>query len=190
MRRSRNLCFAGPRGPAFFWLPVALAFVLTCTPSRGAQRTRGPGRVTDSILGVRLGARLEGVERRLDRLSGRSDKERSRESGGEREEEEEGGEGRRMAWSLPGTEFRSVAVAFDDEDRVVWITAFLRPGREIPFAKLGDLSIARVTDSSAVWNVGSRAGGYQLVARGGRGRASVVSLLSFASENEEVRRRD
>ena len=86
-----------------------------------------------------------------------------------------------MVWSLQSTEFRSVVVAFGERDRVVWITGFVRPGREIPFEKLGDLSIARTTDSSAIWNVGSRNGGYQLVARGRQGRATVVSLLSFAA---------
>jgi len=161
-------------------LSLSLALVLPSSLSRGAERTPGARRAADSILGVRLGATLEDVARRLDRLAGRSGEDRSREPAGEREEAERG-EGRKMVWSLQSTEFRSVAVAFGERERVVWITGFVRPGREIPFEKLGDLSIARTTDSSAIWNVGSRNGGYQLVARGRQGRATVVSLLSFAA---------
>ena len=37
---------------------------------------------------------------------------------------------------------------------MVWITGFVRPGKEIPFAQLGDLSLAKVaTNTRAVWNV-------------------------------------
>lgn len=85
-----------------------------------------------------------------------------------------------MAWTLKGTEYRSVALKIDDADRVVWITGFVRPGREIPFSRLGDLSTARATDSIAIWNVATTAGGYRLVARGEHRRARVISILSLA----------
>ncbi len=100
----------------------------------------------DSILGVRLGSSLEDARRRLDPLAVRLPGE-SRE---DEKEEKERGEGRKKAWTLKSTEYQSVALKANDADRVVWITGFLRPGKEIPFSRLGDLSLARATDSVAI----------------------------------------
>ncbi len=62
------------------------------------------------------------------------------------------------------------------------MTGFLRPGKEIPFAKLGDLSTARrATDSETVWYVATPDGGYRLIARGQKGKANIITLLSLAS---------
>jgi len=89
-----------------------------------------------------------------------------------------------MTWSLRRTEYQSVAVAVNNADRVVWITGFVRPGKEIPFSRVGDLSIAQVTDSSAIWNLATPGGNYQLTARGHSGKARVISLIAFpASAN-------
>jgi hypothetical protein len=129
--------------------------------------------VRDSILGIRIGSTLAEASARLDPVAVRK--------GGEAEEEEqEREEGRKKAWTLKRTEYRSVALKVNHADRVVWITGFVRPGREIPFSRLGDLSIARATDSIAIWNVRTPEGSYRLVARGQRRRASVISLLSLA----------
>jgi hypothetical protein len=154
-------------------LSVSLSLVLLATQAEGAGGRR---RVLDSILGVRIGASSADASRRLDRLADRRPEERAE------HEEEERGEDRKMAWSLKATEYKSVVLSVNDENRIVWITAFVRPGREIAFSKLGDLSVARVSDSTAIWNVSTPDGGYQLVARGRSGKANVVSLLSFARD--------
>jgi hypothetical protein len=88
--------------------------------------------------------------------------------------------GRKEAWTLKAGEFASIAYKTDASGRVVWVTGFVRPGMEIPFSKLGDL--ARATgkdDAEAAWNVETTGGGYRLVAKGPKGRARVVYLLSL-----------
>ena len=85
-------------------------------------------------------------------------------------------------WSLMATSFSSVALQTEREGRVMWITGFVRPGKAIPFATLGNLSLATtVADSRATWNVATPGGGYRLIARGQNGKALVISLLSLAS---------
>jgi hypothetical protein len=85
-------------------------------------------------------------------------------------------------WSLRATNYASVALQTDREGRVVWVTGFVRPEKAIPFAKLGNLSLATtVTDSRATWNVATPEGGYRLIARGQKGKALVISLLSLAT---------
>jgi hypothetical protein len=123
--------------------------------------------VADSILDVRIGSSLEEVHLKLKELGtfgGRATREG----------------GRKEAWTLKGGEFTSIAYKTDASGRVVWVTGFVRPGREIPFSKLGDL--ARATgkdDAEAAWSVETPGGGYRLVAKGPKGRARVVYLLSL-----------
>src|SRR5258705_13898770 len=100
---------------------------------------KGNGKqVTNSILGVGIGASLDQAHAKLDRLSTREMRS-MREAREEEAEEREGG--RKEAWTLKATDYTSVALQTDRKGRVVWITGFLRPGKEIPFAKLGNLSI-------------------------------------------------
>lgn len=132
--------------------------------------------MTDSILGIRIGSDVEDARAKLNALA----VDRGPESHGEDETEER--EGRKQAWTLKATPYRSIAVQADRRGRIAWVTGFVRPGKEIPFSKLGDPSLAlRATASQAIWNVPTESGGYRLVARGRNGRASVVSLLSLES---------
>ena len=88
--------------------------------------------------------------------------------------------GRKEAWTLKETDFTTLAFKSNGAGRIVWISAFVRPGKEVSFAKLGDLAKATaVTTSQAIWNVGSSRTGYRLVAKGADGKASVVYLLSL-----------
>ncbi|MEP6743823.1 MAG: hypothetical protein ABJB61_15105 [bacterium] len=165
---------AGPVLP-FLFLLVMLAFASPIALGQKAEQAR----VIDSILGVGIGTSLEEAHAKLDRLRTR----KSRESRAEREEENEEREGgRKEAWALKATDYSTVALQADREGRVVWITGFVRPGEEIPFAKLGDLSSAvAVTDTRAIWNVVTPGVGYRLVAKGKNRKAGVVTLLSLAS---------
>ena len=163
---------AGPfAGPVRLFCVLLL---LLLTSRSGAEAEGKRPRVLDSILGIRIGSSLADAQARLDPVAVRQGQEP------ESEEKEGRGEGRKKAWALKSTEYRSVALKADDADRVVWISGFVRPGREIPFSRLGDLSTARATDSIAIWNVRTPEGGYRLVARGRGRRASVISLLSLA----------
>ena len=162
--------FAGPAPPLFLLLLV-LVFASTIVLGQKSEKTR----VVDSILGVGVGASLDQAHAKLDRLSTRRMNDR------EEQETEEREGGRKEAWTLKTTDYVSVALQTDRYGRVVWITGFVRPGKEIAFAKLGDLSSAAgVTDSRVIWNVATPSGGYRLVAKGQDGKARVISLLSLA----------
>lgn len=157
-------------------LPVLVVFLLAAGVVTAQKNQRA--RVTDSILGVRIGASLEDAHERLDRLSAQRPAE-TREAEADAEESEEEG-GRKEAWKLKGTNYATVVLQANQAERVVWITGWLRAGREIPFSKLGSLSSASsVTDSRAIWNIATGNGGYRLVAKGQKGRARVISLFAL-----------
>jgi hypothetical protein len=125
--------------------------------------------VEDSILGVRIGATFNEARAQLDHI-GTSAGRTTRDGG------------RKEAWNLRETDFSNIALKTDAKGNVVWVSGFLRPGREIPFDKLGELTLAKgATDSQAIWNVETPAGGYRLVAKGQNGKAGVVYLLSLAT---------
>ena len=88
--------------------------------------------------------------------------------------------GRKEAWSLKETDFMTLAFKTNGKGRIVWVSAFVRPGKEVQFSKFGDLTKATSsTRSQAIWNVGSARGGYRLVVKGAEGKANVVYLLSL-----------
>jgi len=164
-------------GTDFMTLRALLLALLFLTSSLLVAQQRARPRVIDSILGVGIGTSFDQAHAKLDHLR-RSEK---RDDTEEPENEEREG-GHKEMWSLMATSFSSVALQTDREGRVVWITGFVRPAKAIPFATLGNISLATtVTDSRATWNVATPGGGYRLIARGKNGKALVISLLSLAS---------
>ena len=90
-------------------------------------------------------------------------------------------EGHSELWTLRGTPYAQLVVKADPAGRVTWVTGFVRPGQEIPFARFGDAKTALVfRDGLAVWNVLRPGAPYRLIARGAKGRARSVSLISLA----------
>lgn len=142
-------------------------FMLARPATCGAQT--GGAKVVDSILGIRIGSSLEEAHAKLKDLGtvgGRATREG----------------GRKEAWTMKGGDFTSIAYKTDAAGRVVWLTGFVRPGKEIPFKQLGDLARATGKDANeAAWTVATPEGGYRLVAKGPNGKARVVYLLSLAS---------
>ena len=160
-----------PGGPASIFLVLGLVLL---SPFVMAQ-TANHSRVSDSILGVRIGTSLEEARKKLEPLSMASDR-----SSNEAEDKEEGGTKR--FWRLKGTKYTSVALKTNRKGRVVWVTGFVRASEEPLFSELGDTSCAvRSTDSQAIWNIATPNGGYRLVAKGANGRARVIYLLSLAT---------
>ena len=168
---------------------LSLVALLTCSTSLSAAASTSllaaahardeHVQVKDSILGVRIGATLEETRKKLRKLG----KLGSDDARGEREAEvREPRAGRlKEAWALKKTEYATIAYSTDKDGRIRWVTGFVRQGREIPFASLGDLAqTTRKSDTEAVWNVRTPEGGYRLVAKGGGGRARVVYLLSLS----------
>src|SRR5439155_6874912 len=122
-----------------------------------------------TILGIRIGSDLEEVRSRLDRLAIDVPRDRKEER-----------EGRKEAWPPRGTQYKSIALQTNRAGKVVWGTGFVRPGKEIPFFRLGKASRAiRYTDGEAIWNVRGASGAYRLVAKGQNRKASVIYLLSL-----------
>jgi hypothetical protein len=161
------------------WLFASGTFLLVTlflTSSLLVAQQRARPQVINSILGVGIGTTFDQAHAKLDRL-------RKGEKGDTDEQENEEREGgHKELWSLMATHYTSVALQTDQEGRVVWITGFVRPGEAIPFAKLGNISLATtVTESRATWNVATPGGGYRLIARGQNGKALVISMLSLST---------
>ena len=123
-------------------------------------------RAINSLLGVSIGTTFEEARAKLTPLG----------TGGGRDTRDGG---RKEAWTLKGTEYASLAFKTNGRGTVVWVSAFARPGKEVPFSKLGDLSKAAASDSQAIWTIETPQGGYRLVAKGAKGKASVVYLLTL-----------
>jgi hypothetical protein len=177
---------AGPlAGPVLLFF---LTLVLTFSSAAIFAQPREKPRVINSILGVRIGTTLDRARAKLDRYSLRESQNAREEREDESEESQESEEsegGRKMAWTLKSTDYSNVALKVDGRSRVVWITGFLRPGKEKPFAELGSLSSAiGLTDSRAVWNVVTSNGTYRLIAKGQSGKARVISLISLTSSRK------
>jgi hypothetical protein len=59
-----------------------------------------------------------------------------------------------VSWQLAKTDYGSLFVKADEKKRITYIAAFLRPGKEIPFDKIGQLEKAPVlTDRVVAWDV-------------------------------------
>ncbi len=155
------------RRAVFFSVAAGLLVAGGLLGAGRADAQGGGAKVLDSLLGVRIGSSLEEAHAKLKDLGtvgGRATREG----------------GRKEAWTLKGGEFTSVAYKTDASGRVVWLTGFVRPGKEIPFSQLGDLARASGKDETeAAWTVEAPGGGYRLVAKGPKGKARVVYLLSL-----------
>ena len=145
----------------------SLVILLVLGSAALAQKSKDPF-VINSILGVSIGNTLAETRANLTPLG----------TGGGRDTRDGG---RKEAWTLKDTDYATLAFKTNGKGKVVWVSAFARPGREIPFSTLGSLSkAARAADSQVIWNVETPQGGYRLVAKGANGKASVVYLLSLA----------
>ena len=119
------------------------------------------------IEGVGIGTSLEEARSILERIG----------TGGGRNTRDGG---RKEAWTLKETDFATLAFKTNGAGRIVWISAFIRAGKEVPFTKFGDPAKATsLSESQAIWNVGSARSGYRLVVKGAGGKATVVYLLSL-----------
>lgn len=173
MDSPRAFSRTGPqKGPVLFLVALTLLVV----PASGCSMSLNRSHIRDSILGIRIGSSLEEAREKLSRFA---------ESEPDDEAVEEREPGKKEAWMLKRSEFKSVALQTDSSAKIIWVSGFVREGREIPFARLGDLSAAiRSTQSEAIWNVADERGRYRLVAKGQDGRARVVYLLSLDSAPE------
>lgn len=154
------------RCAAFLLATIAIGGLAACAAAGDAGELRSRP-VADSLLGVHIGDSLDQAHARLDGL-------------GVNDGRDTRGGGRKESWRLEDSPFTSIALKTNGDGRVVWLSGFVRPESGIPFAELGDLSLAqRSTVSQAIWNVEAEQDSYRLVAKGQDGKASVVYLLSL-----------
>lgn len=130
-------------------------------------------KVMTGVLGVELGSSLEKAHAKLDKLndSARPRKEDKEAEGGEKEY--------KILWQLEKTDYSSIYVKADDEKRVQSITAFVRPGREIPFDKIGEAKKAPVrSETTIAWDViRPKRAPMRVVASGKNSKANVIKLF-------------
>lgn len=126
-------------------------------------------KVMTSILGLELGSTLEQAHTKLDKLS---------DSAHPPKEEEEGRE-RKVLWQLARTDYSAVFVKSDERKRITYINAFLRPGKEIPFEKIGDTKKAPLQDINTIaWDVlRPNRPLFRVVANGADQRASSITIF-------------
>ena len=131
-------------------------------------------KVETNILGLELDASLEKAHEKLDPLG--SPARPSVEAAKEAEHDEEE---RKVLWQLAKSDFSSVLVKADDKERITYITGFLRPGKEIPFEKIGQTEKAPIlTDRTVAWDVvRPNQPLIRLVARGDKRKAKSITLF-------------
>ena len=85
----------------------------------------------------------------------------------------------KVLWQLAKTDFGSVYVKADDKDRITYIAAYLRPGKEMPFDKIGELKKAPVlTDRVVAWDVvRPNRPLIRVVARGSERKANSITMF-------------
>ena len=140
----------------------SLLILLVLTTTAYAQET-----AVHSLNGIGIGTSVEEARSILGRIG----------TGGGRDTR---GGGRKEAWTLNESDFVSIAFKSNGAGRIVWISAFVRTGKEVEFTKFGEPAKATSwSTSQAIWNVRNPRGGYRLVVKGVEGRANVVYLLSL-----------
>jgi hypothetical protein len=130
-------------------------------------------KVVHSILGIELGMEMDKAAARLDKLSDpKQPPKREKPEPGER------GEHEKSLWQLLGTDYSAILLASDGDERVTSIDGYLRPGKEIPFSKIGPLEKAPVrNDTLVAWDVvGSKQPLFRVVARGKESKAVRLTI--------------
>ena len=131
-------------------------------------------KVETDILGVKLDSSLDAAHAVLDSLCDSAH--RPKEDAGETER---GEHEHKVFWQLAKSDFASVLVKTDDKERITYILGSLRPGKEIPFDKIGELEKAPLlTDKVVAWDVVTPDNSLlRVVARGAERKASSITVF-------------
>ena len=132
-------------------------------------------KVQTAILGIELDSTLQTAHSKLDSLGQPSA--RPLDGAGEaaaRTEDEH-----KVSWQLAKTDYGSVFVKADEKERITYIVAYLRPGKEMPFDKIGQLEKAPVlTDRVVAWDVvRPNRPLIRVVARGSERKANSITMF-------------
>ena len=132
-------------------------------------------KVQTAILGIELDSTLESAQSKLDSLG--HPMARPVDEGGEVAKRSEGEH--KVSWQLTKTDYGSVFLKADEKERITYIAAFLRPGKEMPFDKIGQLEKAPVlTDRVVAWDVlRPNRPLIRVVARGSERKANSITMF-------------
>ena len=132
-------------------------------------------KVQTAILGIELDSTLESAHRKLDSLGRPSSRpvDGADQAAGRTEEE------RKVSWQLAKTDYASVFVKADEKERITYIAGYLRPGKEMPFDKIGQLEKApMLTERVVAWDVvRPNRPLIRVVARGSERKANSITLF-------------
>jgi hypothetical protein len=132
-------------------------------------------KVQTAILGIEPDSTLESAHSKLDSLGHPTARpvdevdEAAKRSEGEH----------KVSWQLAKTDYGSVFVKADEKERITYIAAYLRPGKEMPFDKIGQLEKAPVlTDRVVAWDVvRPNRPLIRVVARGSERKANSITMF-------------
>lgn len=132
-------------------------------------------KVQTAILGIELDSTLESAHSKLDSLGHLMA--RPVDEGDEVAKRSEGEH--KVSWQLAKTDYGSVFVKADEKERIIYIAAYLRPGKEMPFDKIGQLEKAPLlTDRVVAWDVvRPNRPLIRVVARGSERKANSVTMF-------------
>ena len=140
-------------------------------------------RIQTSVLGLTIGSDLDKAHACLDKLC---DKARSPKE--EQESGEEEGE-RKVLWQLAKTDYSAVFVKADSQERITYIVALVRPGKAMPFAKIGEVKKAPIqNDSLIAWDVLRPDCPHIRVVAKGPGRHQANTLIMFVVQRPRTTR--
>ena len=173
--------FGWPNGDTFASPPSSAASPslpkpLRLAPFKERLAAAQSVKVQTAILGIELDSTLESAHSKLDSLGHSTarpvdevDEEAAKRSEGEH----------KMSWQLAKTDYGSVFVKADEKERITYIAAYLRPGKELPFDKIGQLEKAPVlTDRVVAWDVvRPNRPLIRVVARGSERKANSITMF-------------
>jgi hypothetical protein len=137
----------------------------------GAQSVK----VQTAILGIELDSTLQSAHSKLDSLSQLTARPVDEVSEAAKGSEDE----HKVSWQLAKTDYGSVFVRADEKERITYIAAYLRPGKEMPFDNIGQLEKAPVlTDRVVAWDVvRPNRPLIRVVARGSQRKANSITMF-------------
>jgi hypothetical protein len=132
-------------------------------------------KVQTAILGIKLDSTLESVHSKLDSLGDPTARPVDEVDEAAKRSEAE----HKVSWQLAKTDYGSVFVKADEKERITYIAAYLRPGKEMPFDKIGQLEKAPVlTDRVVAWDVvRPNRPLIRVVARGSERKANSITIF-------------
>jgi len=130
--------------------------------------------VQTDILGIGINSSLLAAHTTFDSLGDAGHRPKEKMDDVEPDEHEH-----KVLWQLAKTDFGSIYVKADDKDQITYVAGFLRPGKEIPFDKIGQVEKAPIqTDKMVAWDVvRPNRPLIRVVARGSERKANSITIF-------------